>query len=57
MMYLIANGLHSIYFRIYASYVSLHHYDMYSQLKYLGQMVSTPLKQKHLGPENALEQV
>ena len=50
MMYLITNSLLSIYFRINASYVSLQCYQLYSQLKYLGQMVSTPLKKKASWP-------
>ena len=44
MMYIIADSLHFICFRIYTSYPSLHHYFMYPQLNYLGQTVSTPLK-------------
>ena len=50
MIYLITNSLLSIYFRINASYVSLQHYQLYSQLKYLGQMVNTPLKKKAAWP-------
>ena len=57
MMYIVADSLHFICFRIYASYLSLHHYFMYSQLNYLGQTVSMPLKKKQLGPWILLEQV
>ena len=57
MMYIVADSLHFICFRIYASYLSLHHYSMYSQLNYLGQTVSTPLKKKQLGPWIVLKQV
>ena len=57
MMYIVADSLHFICFRIDASYLSLHHYFMYSQLNYLGQSVSSPVKIKQLGPWNLLEQV
>ena len=50
MMYPITISLLSIYFRINASYVSLHHYQLNSQLKYLGQMVNIPLKKKAAWP-------
>ena len=57
MMYIVAESLHFICFRIYASYLGLHCYFMYSQLNYLGQTVSTPLKKKQLGPWILLKQV